>query len=252
MEIVTKKHKIDLIESAFGEGVLANSGQNITVKCPNCRKISKTVPKKRKLSICLDTGIYHCWVCESKGKNISSFAYKNDVRNSVIERIKEAFGVINAKDEKVEEVLKLPEDFKLIALTKSIHTKLVKDYLRGRGLTSNDFLTFKIGISNEYEFINRVIFPSFSSDMQLNFYLSRTYDKESRRKYKNCDAKKKEIIFNEYLIDWKQSVVLVEGVFDAIKAGCNAIPILGSWLDKSYAVFQKIVKNIEHFFPNKR
>ena len=35
---LTKKHKINLIESAFGEGVLANSGQNITVKCPNCQR----------------------------------------------------------------------------------------------------------------------------------------------------------------------------------------------------------------------
>lgn len=243
MEIVTKKHKIELLESAFGEGALANSGQNITVKCPNCRVVSKTVSKKRKLSICLESGIYHCWVCESKGKNISSFAYKNNVSKNLVIQIKEAYGVQDTKDEKIEETLRLPEDFSLLALDNSIQSRPAKDYLYGRGLTPDDFLKFKIGISNEYEFVNRLIFPSFSENMKLNFYLSRTYDEKIIRKYKNCTAKKKDIIFNDHLIDWKKVVVLVEGVFDAVKSGDNSIPILGSWIDESYAVFQKIVTN---------
>jgi DNA primase len=243
MEIVTNKYKIDLLESAFGEGMLANSGQNITVKCPNCKKVSKTVPKKRKLSICLSTGIYHCWVCESKGKNIASFAYRNDVKKSLIADIKEAFGIIQDQKADNKEVLRLPDDFKLIALDMTSRSRVAKDYLQGRGLTSDDFLSFKIGISSEYEFVNRVIFPSFSNTMELNFYVSRTYDKNERRKYKNCIAKKKEIIFDDYKINWNDRIVLVEGVFDAIKAGYNAIPVLGSWIDESYAVFQKIVKN---------
>ena len=44
-------------------------------------------------------------------------------------------------------------------------------------------------------------------------------------------------------IDWASEIVLVEGVFDAIKAGRNAIPLLGSTLREESKLFQKIVKN---------
>ena len=77
----------------------------------------------------------------------------------------------------------------------------------------------------------------------MNFYVTRTIDDEVKfAKYKNCDASKKDIVFNEHLIDWSAPVVLVEGIFDAVKAGNNSIPILGSWVDMSYKVFREILK----------
>ena len=97
-------------------------------------------------------------------------------------------------------------------------------------------------ISNEYEYVNRIIFPSFCEDMKLNYFLSRTYDETEKRKYKNCKIQRKDIIFNEHLIEWDRQVVLVEGVFDAIKAGDNSIPMLGSWIDESHYLFKKIVQ----------
>jgi hypothetical protein len=53
----------------------------------------------------------------------------------------------------------------------------------------------------------------------------------------------KDIIFNELLIDWEREVTLVEGVFDAIVAGENSIPLLGSTLREDSRLFRKIVKN---------
>jgi hypothetical protein len=41
-------------------------------------------------------------------------------------------------------------------------------------------------------------------------------------------------------MDWDEPVVLVEGVFDAIVAGDNAIPILGSTLREDSKLFQAI------------
>ena len=148
---------------------------------------------------------------------------------------------INLENKKEDIVLKLPSDFKLLYNNKSKQAKIAIDYLKKRGLTTDDFLTYKIGISNEYEYINRIIFSSFCDDLDLNFFLSRTYDSSQKIKYRNCDGKKKDIIYNEYMIDWSKKVVIVEGVFDAIKAGDNAIPILGGWIDVNYAVFRKLV-----------
>ena len=44
-------------------------------------------------------------------------------------------------------------------------------------------------------------------------------------------------------IDWDSDLVITEGVFDAIKAGPNAIPLLGSTLRENSKLFQKIIKH---------
>ena len=94
MEITTKQEKIRLIESAFGESSLANSGKNVSVSCPSCNNNSKTNSRKKKLSVCLEKGIYHCWVCEAKGKNVGSFAFNlGCIDISTRQKISEAFNI---------------------------------------------------------------------------------------------------------------------------------------------------------------
>jgi len=243
--IKTSKDKVTAIESIFGKGNLTNDGANISVKCPVCALNSKNNSSKKKLAISTETGIYHCWVCETKGRNIVYLVKKHtNTSGNTLGELYSLFNYVEKKEEEDKIVnLSLPQDFKLLAYQKTKYAKLAIKYLLSRGLDRSDFLKFKIGISNEFEYSNRVIFPSHSVNMDLNFYLSRTFDNSSFRKYKNCDGKRKDIIFNEYRINWDRPVVLVEGVFDAIKAGNNAIPILGSWLDESYYLFQKIVTN---------
>jgi len=243
MDIVTTQEKIDLLEAAFGESSLANSGKNISVMCPSCRKDSKNSSKKRKLSICLDKGIYHCWVCETKGKNIASFVNRHTQNKVLANKLTSAFGIVDLIEKEVEEkIVKLPDDFALLYGNTTRQGSIARRYLESRGVSTDDLLKFKIGISNEYEYSNRVIFPSFCDNMKLNYYLTRTYDETQKRKYKNCNASRSDVIFNEYLIDWKKPVILVEGVFDSIKAGDNSIPMLGSWIDESHYLFKRIVK----------
>tara|TARA_R110002124_G_scaffold283573_2_gene459747 strand:+ start:5615 stop:6577 length:963 start_codon:yes stop_codon:yes gene_type:complete len=242
MSIVTLKQKRELISSVFGKGVVASNGSDIAVYCPVCEKSSKT-KKKRKLSISIETGVYHCWVCEAKGKLITRFVQINFPNSKQLPKFREYFGSL--KEERIEElkvVLKLPEDFKLLTLSSSRKSKFLKKYLSTRGMDYEDLYRFKAGYSFEPGFENRVIFPSFDSDLDLNFYLTRVCEETKYQKYKNCKASKKEIIFNEHVIDWKKPVILVEGIFDAVKAGNNSVPILGSWIDTKYSLFRKIIK----------
>ena len=53
----------------------------------------------------------------------------------------------------------------------------------------------------------------------------------------------KDIIYNDLYISWDNDLVLVEGIFDAIVAGPNSVPILGSTLREGSRLFQKIIKN---------
>ena len=59
----------------------------------------------------------------------------------------------------------------------------------------------------------------------------------------NPKSAKSKIIFNELYINWDKDIVLTEGVFDAIVAGKNSIPILGSSLQETSKLFKSIVVN---------
>ena len=74
--------------------------------------------------------------------------------------------------------------------------------------------------------------------------MSRSYINH-KNKYKNPEAEKDKIIFNEHLINWDEDIYLVEGVFDMFFLD-NSIPILGKNLsDKLWkTLYDKCKKNI--------
>ena len=82
--------------------------------------------------------------------------------------------------------------------------------------------------------------PSFNENGYANYFIARSSG-EAWPRYKNPPASR-DIIFNELYVNWDEDLVIVEGVFDAIKAG-NAIPLLGSTLRESSALFQAIIKS---------
>ena len=99
---------------------------------------------------------------------------------------------------------------------------------------------WKIGYCPEGRYGGRIIVPSFNMNGDLVF-CARSYVGH-KRKYLNPLASK-DIIFNELIIDWDEPVVLVEGVFDALVAGTQAIPILGSTLRTNSRLFQALSIN---------
>ena len=87
------------------------------------------------------------------------------------------------------------------------------------------------------------MFPSYVEVENLNYYVSRSIRPDERMKYKNATVAKKNVIFNEHLIDWSKELFLVEGVFDAIISRKNAVPILGSSINEGIKLFRKVIKN---------
>ena len=59
-------------------------------------------------------------------------------------------------------------------------------------------------------------------------------------KYKNPIAQKEIIIFNEHLINWNETIHIVEGAFDSIFLP-NAIPMLGKFISEN--LFKKLYEN---------
>ena len=137
----------------------------------------------------------------------------------------------------------LPLEFKTLSGTNHPKTALrALKYLRDRGITKEDILYWKIGYCSSGDYASRIILPSFNEEGYCNYFTARTYEDRAWPPYLNGPGSK-DIIFNDLLIDWESEVTLVEGVFDAIVAEDNAIPLLGSTLREDSLLFKKIVLN---------
>jgi DNA primase len=100
------------------------------------------------------------------------------------------------------------------------------NYLIKRGITDNIIEKYGIGFCDKGSFSGRIIIPSYNNKNQLNYFIARSWDPNSRAKYKNPECPKDEIIFFENMINWDEDIYLCEGAFDAIFLP-NSIAMLG-------------------------
>jgi DNA primase len=232
--------KTALFEAAFGSGYMETGKVNFHVSCPSCKDGRKN---KKKLYIELATGWYHCWVCGTSGKNIN-FLFRKFAKNYA-PRCAQLFHEDRSYTDQqaLEEIIlppELPEDSVLLMSAKNDpDANDVKRYLKARGLTKMDMYRWRICVSNEFKFRRKAIFPSFTASGQLNYYTARCID-ETKFKYKNADVPKRTVIFNEFDINWDEPIILVEGVFDAVKCPENTVPVLGSSLASGSNLFMRL------------
>ena len=235
--VINARLKKSLI-SAFGSGEKSRDGVNFAVSCPVCNDSRK---EKKKLVIRLDDARYHCWVCGTKGKNIRWLVKK--YRPGFIH----LFGGFSSNKVKELEIppVNLPKDFIHLASYrgKDPDIKSVISYLKRRGLKKMDLYRWRLLSCRVGQHKRRVIVPSFDYSGELNYYVARTIDDSVKPKYRNARAKKNDVIFNEIDISWKNPIILVEGIFDAIKSPENSIPLLGSTLSKNSSLYKRLAAN---------
>jgi DNA primase len=236
--------KSSLLSNALGEYYKA--GNELLFYCPFCKH------HKKKLSVNLNTNNYKCWICDVRGKNVRrllktrlsySQLYEWDKLNNVIDLNQLDEDLFDDKHQVVKELVELPKEFISLANPNlPITTKFAYKYLQDRGITKQDIVMWKIGVCLSGEYQGRVVVPSFDLNGDCDYFVARSYG-NSFPKYMNPKVSK-DIVFNELFIDWNKDVVLVEGVFDAMKAE-NAIPLLGSTLNEKTTLFNKII----HYDP---
>jgi len=223
-------------------GSYYQKGDEHLYHCPFCNH------HKKKMSVNFANGYFKCWVCDQRGKNIYRIVRRfGDYQQR--QKYRELQGLVDLSDfeelfkeyNNIQEkqVLEMPEGFVSLC-NKDLpmdSTDAIR-YLSSRGIGRREILKWKIGYCKEGRYGGRIIIPSFDVDGDLNYFIARSYVGHSRR-YLNPPADR-DIVFNELNIDWDEPVILVEGVFDAIAAGNNAIPILGSTLREKSRLFQAI------------
>ena len=223
-------------------GSYRRSNDEYLFHCPYCNH------HKKKMSVNFSVNAFKCWVCDQRGKNIYRLVRKfgnYKQRQQYLELIgrldlSEFDKILNEINEVEEQqVIDLPSEFiSLCNRNLPVSSTRVTDYLFSRGIERNEILKWKIGYCEKGRYGGRVIIPSFNSDGNVNYFIARSYVGHNRR-YLNPPCGR-DIIFNELSVDWDEPLILVEGVFDAIVAGENAIPILGSTLRNDSRLFQAI------------
>ena len=214
--------------------------------CPYCDH------HKRKFYVNIEKNMYKCWVCDTRGLDIYQVIRKHgsfeDVREwrSLTNKVElnDFENMFSEPTEVKEGTVELPKEF--LSLTSDsgyLSRRSAINYLRKRGLTKEDILRWKIGYCPDGEYGGRVVVPSFGLSGYANFFVARSYTGDWMR-YKNPEANRN-IIFNELYLDWSRDIILVEGVFDAIRANRvgTAIPLLGSTLRVESKLFQTIAQS---------
>jgi len=197
---VNKKYILECVES----GLYKRTGnpKEVRINCPECGD------SKYHLYININKGVFFCQRCHYSG-SIS----KN----------------INIGEKKIELPLNLerslPEgSFHLNTGTSMIRYDALK-YLLNRGITLRDINYYNIHYCVAGKYMRRVIFPIIERGKVI-YFVARAIDKNAKKKVLNPRGNRE--LFNLEKASRYDRVVLVEGVFDAIKTGDNAIAVLGS------------------------
>ncbi len=231
----------DILTRAFGQGSMSRDGINYAVCCPACDSNKRN---KRKLEVRLDDARYHCWVCGIKGSDVRYLIRK--YRPDLADKVSTLKTSKTLEDPTSEEIkISLPKRASLLGCSNSKDPDIIatKKYLLRRGVSLVDMMRWRILASPTGDFRRKAIIPSFDSSGNLNYYVARSIDDLGGFRYKNAKVPKENVIFNEIDIDWKRPLILVEGVFDAIKCPENTIPILGSSISTRSLIYREIAKN---------
>ncbi len=233
------------------EDVLGNSKKHyenksqISFDCPVCSSIKglDCGDGKGNLEVNYNHHVYKCWACsETHGthgtinKLIRKYGNKTHLKQYQLV-IPDNKRIIGEKEKVV--INGLPKDFTSLTIDRDDNGyRQAIQYLKKRNIGLDLIKKYNLGYANTGDYRGRIIFPSYDSDGNINYFLGRSYEKYSKLKYKNPEVSKMGIIFNEGKINWDSNIYLVEGVFDHITLP-NSIPMLGKVLND--LLFKKLI-----------
>ena len=233
---------VELLEDVLGDHGLhyPNRGQ-ISFNCPVCDDDRN----KHNLEVNYFDGVYKCWSCGDSegthgnlGKLFDKFGNRKLKKLYNILRPDETEKVVKKKKPKVA----LPDNFTLFKDSHPVYPvrKQAYNYLKSRGINDETIERFGIGFCDKGSHMGRIVIPSYNKKGELNYYVGRSWDVNSRAKYRNPEAEKDQIIFWENLIDWNKDIYLVEGAFDGMFLD-NPVVMLGKHM--SELLFETIYNN---------
>lgn len=201
-------------------------GEEYYYTCPFCYHYNP------KLAVNLMKRAWHCWHCKKAGRSLQLLlravhAPVDDIR--AVNRLIDEIPTESEQEETFD--LALPEEFRPMSEhSQSWKYDSAASYLHERKISPLLMLRYNIGYCDGGPYDNRIIVPSYGADGKLNYFVARSTI-SGPLKYLTPKISKNVIGF-ESEINWRHPIILTEGVFDAIMARRNAIPLFGTYIPR--------------------
>lgn len=225
----------DQIRQLFGDFV--KSGNEYIVKCPKCFERVGKKDTKGHLYVNPVKDVWNCFRCEWKGRNLSSIGIELKVVEKSPGKMEDLLKLFDKIEAQPMEDKFTPIDFPrgyTTDFSKNLTGKMAYNYLKSRGLSDVQINENRIGYASSGPYSGFIIFPIFE-DSQLVYYVTRSIFK---KEYKNAPVPNKNILFN---FKNQGTIVLCEGIFDALSFGKNGVALLGKAMKD--AQLQRIKNN---------
>lgn len=233
-----------LLKQIYSFAHLYDNNDTIMLYCPKCQH------HKPKLGINTKKELYHCFVCNFKGKGIEGLLKRTGKQQFIqqLKKLKTDFNMflslLDNEEEQDDFVITLPESYTCFfnnntQLRKNIENYAINYLLNKRKLSIEKIIWFKIGFDYKKQ---TIIIPSFDYNGYLNYYIERGIN----NKYvANPPLLKKNMIFNEIYFNYDKPTILVEGPFDSLKMlnKFNIIPLLGSSINIDWLLFKRLYES---------
>lgn len=233
--------KLNFLRALLGPEL--QRGQEYLFFCPNRCHLERP-----KLSINIEKGVYKCWKCGYSGHHLRNFILQF-FRGSISEwnkldppQQREVYDTKTPVEEDVGWIFKgLSSWPRMLAHTsEEAISRKVRQYLNKKKISQHATLQWNVRISDSHD---TLLVPSFNLNGDPNYYVQKTCSDEFTVA-KRPGVSQKNVIFNEFAINWSKPVYLVENVFDSMRFPFGSvIPLLGSSVKQDSRLISEAVMN---------
>ena len=206
------------------------------INCPFCADETGKEDKRQSLSVAIDSGYYSCWKCETKG-----FV---DVDGIPLQPRRRTYGRVEPK------VIVPPPNFVPLSNPSAVYAR---QYLKARELDLEICESAGVGTCSRGGYSNRVIVPIIKPDDQWGGWVARLWCKpaadgwDSIRYLYPKGMDRGNLLYNERAVYDESAttpLIVVEGVFDALRHWPNAVAVLGKPTDGHLNILRRTNRSI--------
>lgn len=216
------------LRQIFGEVKRTNSSEYM-VNCPKCiyrihkadTKFHLYIQPTKYNATLKKKGAWHCHRCLWKGWGLDSLGIKTIEEGSKLIELKSYRDKFFSTP--LTETVEFPESFSNEFSNSKLGLDCFKYLVETRGLRPDQIFYYKLGFCSTGKYKNCVILPVYEEGKLVYFVGRNIYQK----RYMNPTKPSRGILFN---YTNQESVILTEGIFDAIAVGYNGIALLGKFL----------------------
>jgi hypothetical protein len=217
------------LRRVFGQVRRTNSIE-WTANCPKCvtrvgkpdTKFHLYIHPTKYSSTLKKYGAWHCHRCLWKGWGLDSLGIKTIEEDSKLIELK-YLGDRFRNKAPLTENLEFPETFSNEFSNSNLGMRCFNYLTKTRGLRPDQVFYYKLGFCSAGRYKNCVILPVYDNN-KLVYFVGRDI---TQKRYMNPPQPNRGILFN---YTGQDTIVLTEGIFDAIAVGYNGVALLGKFL----------------------